>query len=101
MKLSAKKLFASFALAAILGVAFATPAHADWDDHGRGWRGHREWHEHGHYWRRGDDDWHARVVVRPPAYIVAPAWRTVYVQPNPIYVMPPAPPFGFFAFGFR
>ena len=67
MKTTQKYLGAMTALAFVLTLGLAAPAHAD-----RDWRGH-EVRVH---------DWHRHYVVPPPHYVYAPP---------PVYVAPPPP----------
>lgn len=75
---SVRRLSVGFAIIAGLAVlASASPARADWGDHG-GWHG--RWH-HGEWHHRGWHRW------GPPAVVVAP--RPYYYAPPPVVYVPP------------
>lgn len=92
MKISASKTLSLLTLAAILGMSFSSPAHADWDDRWHGdhyWHHEREEHCEHEYYRHWypDPNYYGAYYGYSPV-IVQPAPRVVYERP--VYAEPPA-----------
>jgi hypothetical protein len=86
MKTTGKILLAT--IVAGIGLAMATPAHADWDDRYHHW--HHGHVPYGYVWSpRYHYYYNPGYAYAPPPVVVTPPPQVVYAAPQPYYA--PAP----------
>ena len=90
MRFTASKKLTLIALTAVLGLAVASPARADWDDRGRGaYERHHEYYEHHRHHRdEGRPYGYYPTYIPAPVMMPMPPQVVYYEAPRHVYVPP-------------